>query len=330
MSKIFLEKENDVNVILSKDFIFNHMPYADGEFVKVYIYLKYLMQLPQTLFDIDRVARDLNLLESDVLKAIQFWNERKILKLEKDNEENIIISFNQENVKSEHKSPYIPPVYSTEDISHFYETDEKFKFLIDFAQKSYCKTFNKFDVDILLEIYDWLKLPVEVICILIKYLTVTKNNRNMKYLEQIAISWKELNIDTVEKAEEYINSQEDKTKIKRLVLQNLGVYNRAPTKIEDEIMNTWINDWKFSPDVILYACNFTKNVNNPTVNYVNGILKKWYEQGLKDIESIQQHEQEQKKDKDRKKQKTKAEPEQRDASTYAQLEELFKKVVRNK
>lgn len=333
MLKLFIQPKNQSYIVLSYDFIKNHMPFSDGEFVKVYIYLKFLFQNKVDYIDISKIASELNLLESDVIKALEFWAERKLIRISKDKDGNIIIDFEDE--KFELEKPHAtstPPMYSTDDLSRFFETDEKFRGLIEFAQKAYCRTFNKNDIDIFLEIYDWLKLPIEVIYMLINYVTINKNNKNLKYLEQVAIKWKELNIDSIEKAEEYIRSQEDTSKIKRLVLQNLGIYNRAPTKVEDEIMNVWIKDWKMPEEVIMYACSLIKNINNPTVNYINGIIKRWYEAGLKDLESIKKLEQENRekreKEKSKKANSKKGLVEERDPSTYTALEELFKKAMR--
>lgn len=55
-------------------------------------------------------------------------------------------------------------------------------------------------------------------------------------------------------------------------------------------MNVWINDWKVLEDVIMYVLSFVKNVNNFIVSYVNGIIKRWYEVGLKDLELIKKFE----------------------------------------
>ncbi|ADQ05269.1 primosome, DnaD subunit [Caldicellulosiruptor owensensis OL] len=332
MGKLFLAPKQQNFVLIGYDFIKNHMPFSDGEFVKVYIYLKYLFQNKIEAIEIDRISKELNLLESDVVKALEFWAQRNLIRLSKDADGNFSIEFLDEMFSSEKvENMPTPPVYTTEDLSRFFETDEKFRNLLEFAQQHYCRTFNKSDIDVLLEIYDWLKLPIEVIYLLIRYVTTIKNNKNIKFLEQMAIKWKELNIDSIEKAEEYIRSQEDTSRIKRLVLQYLGIYNRAPTKVEDEIMNVWINDWKVPEDVIMYALSLVKNVNNPTVSYVNGIIKRWYEAGLKDLESIKKFELEnaQKKEKSKKQSSNKKSlREERDPSTYTALEELYKKALR--
>ncbi|WAM34436.1 DnaD domain protein [Caldicellulosiruptor morganii] len=329
--KLFFQQKVQNFVVITHDFIKNHMPFSDGEFVKVYIYLKFLLQNKVDFIEVNKIAQDLNLLESDVIKAIEFWAERKLIKISKDTDGNITVDFFDEKLDFETaETKPTPPVYTTDDLSRFFETDEKFRNLLEFAQKQYCRTFNKNDIDVLLEIYDWLKLPIEVIYLLINYVTINKNNKNLKYLEQIAIKWKELNIDSIEKAEEYIRLQESTGRIKRLVLQNLGIYNRAPTKVEDEIMNVWINDWKMPEEVIMYALSLIKNVNNPTVNYVNGIIKRWYEAGLRDLESIKKFELEnaQKREKNKKTASKKVTHEERDPSTYTALEELYKKALR--
>lgn len=93
MLKVFIQQRVQNFVVITYDFIKNHMPFSDGEFVKVYIYLKFLLQNKVETIEINKIAQDLNLLESDVIKALEFWSERRLIKLTKDADGNITIDF---------------------------------------------------------------------------------------------------------------------------------------------------------------------------------------------------------------------------------------------
>jgi len=93
MGKLFILPKQQNFVLIGYDFIKNHMPFSDGEFVKVYIYLKYLFQNKIEAVEIDRISKELNLLESDVVKALEFWAQRNLIRLSKDVDGNFSIEF---------------------------------------------------------------------------------------------------------------------------------------------------------------------------------------------------------------------------------------------
>ena len=67
--------------ILSNIFIDRFMPKANGEFVKVYIYLLRMLGRPEEAFGLSQMADSLFCTEGDILRALKYWEGEKILSL---------------------------------------------------------------------------------------------------------------------------------------------------------------------------------------------------------------------------------------------------------
>lgn len=79
MSLISLQNSSELEVtILSNRFIDNFMPRANGEFVKVYIYL---LRAVSSSFSLEHMADRLFCTERDIFRALKYWEGEKILSL---------------------------------------------------------------------------------------------------------------------------------------------------------------------------------------------------------------------------------------------------------
>ena len=67
--------------ILSNIFIDRFMPKANGEFVKVYIYLLRMLGRPEEAFGLSQMADSLFCTEGDILRALKYWESEKLITL---------------------------------------------------------------------------------------------------------------------------------------------------------------------------------------------------------------------------------------------------------
>lgn len=82
MSLISLQNSSELEVtILSNRFIDNFMPRANGEFVKVYIYLLRAVSFSPSSFSLEHMADRLFCTERDIFRALKYWEGEKILSL---------------------------------------------------------------------------------------------------------------------------------------------------------------------------------------------------------------------------------------------------------
>ena len=80
MGTITLSSEDSgSNSILSNTFIDYYMPEANGDFVKVYLYLLRLQQGSHTACSISKIADHLQCTDNDVERAIKYWIGKDLL-----------------------------------------------------------------------------------------------------------------------------------------------------------------------------------------------------------------------------------------------------------
>ena len=75
-------KNNSINFTpVSNVFIEKYMPKARGEFIKVYLLMLKYNNSGEMGASSSILASSLNLLESDILNALNYWNDEGVLKL---------------------------------------------------------------------------------------------------------------------------------------------------------------------------------------------------------------------------------------------------------
>ena len=142
------------------------------------------------------------------------------------------------------------------------------------------------EIDTITYFYETLNMSADLIEYLIEY-CVENNHKSIHYIKKVALSWHEQNITTVAQAK--ANSVQY-NKNCYLVLNAFGIKGRAPAASEIEFIKRWNEEYCFSSDIILEACNRTMNaIHKPDFNYTESILKRWSDKGvhsLKDISAL--------------------------------------------
>lgn len=90
MPKITIHNDSDSSVTsVSNIFIDEYMSRANGEFVKIYLYLLRLMNAPDTAVSLSSIADKFEHTEKDVKRALCYWERMRLLRLEYDEEQNL-------------------------------------------------------------------------------------------------------------------------------------------------------------------------------------------------------------------------------------------------
>ena len=62
---------------------------------------------------------------------------------------------------------------------------------------------------------------------------------------------------------------------------------RAPAEPEMAYISRWNDEYGFSPELIVEACNRTMNtIHQPSFDYTESILKSWMDKGVRDIADV--------------------------------------------
>ena len=85
MKTLTLKNKFQTNAtLLPNDFIDNYMVDANGEFVKVYLFLLRHLDDPCSSLTLTMIADCLNNTEADVLRAFRYWEKKGLLRTERD------------------------------------------------------------------------------------------------------------------------------------------------------------------------------------------------------------------------------------------------------
>lgn len=269
-------------VPIPRDFIEHIMPSANAAYVMVYLYVMFLASTNKTA-KTDEIAKKLGLIESDVINAIKYWNDKGIFSGTGDT---IIIkkSVDEEISPETAKKPI-------EEISNIMTSDSALADLCAIAQEILGKTLANNDLETLYWFYDQLGFSPEVITMLLEY-CVSMNKRNMKYIEKVAITWHENNITTMDEAQAYITGSVKNDEFISSLRNLFGINDRNLSKTENLYLKSWRDELKMSADMVGLAYEYciiaTGKLSFP---YINTILKRWAEQGIKTIpEAEKDHE----------------------------------------
>lgn len=321
MNKLTLSTQSaNRSTELSNEFIDNYMPLANGEFVKVYIYLLRCVSDNQTTISVSALADFFNQTEADIMRALKYWDKAGAIQLIFDNDgggndsglvgitfcnlssaqcngdrpvDYSVISTMQSaamdysDVSDAQIAPVnvVPMTVKTYSPSQVRELSEKDDFnMLLYAVSAYLgKPLNSSDMSSIAYFYDTLHFPADLIDYLVEY-CVGRDKKSMRYIEKVALAWAELGISTVAEAKAEVASHNETT---CSVLNAFGITNRSAGRSERDLINKWTDVYCFSNDIIIEACNRTlKATHQPSFEYADSILSRWQEANVRTTDDI--------------------------------------------
>ena len=174
-----------------------------------------------------------------------------------------------------------PPAYTAQEIARAAEGDGKLRMILELTQQSLGKLLSFAETQKLFSFYDWLGLPPDVVVMLVEYCSV-HGHKNMRYIEKVAVDWAEKGIDSMEKAEEYIQRFEQRDAAETKIRSLMGIGSRALTAREKEYICHWVDELKYGLDMIRLAYERGVNaIGKASFSYINSILESWKAKGYK-------------------------------------------------
>lgn len=184
--------------------------------------------------------------------------------------------------------PEQAPDYTAADIAaELKDPGSQFPILLQEIERMFGKHLTNPQVSVLLELYDHVGLPAEVLLMMVNWLCERSQkkygvarNPSMTVVKRTGYRWKEQGYDTLEAAEEYIKGVSLRESREGAVLAALGIYGRQPVASERQFIQQWLA-WGFPPETIAIAYDITMtSIGKMNWHYCNGILKRWKEKNL--------------------------------------------------
>lgn len=315
MAKITLHKDNGNSTTnVPNRFIDEYMTSANGEFVKIYLYLLRCMNSPDCSFSISKTADKFEHTEKDVKRALKYWEKMNLLRLEYDADKNISsiyftdaasasdsveATIDNEPVSAVHTETLtepqetapqptanVPkrsiPQYSANELEQFLVKEDIQELL--FVTESYLgHPLTQSDVQLLLFWYDELHFSADVIIFLIEH-AISKGHKSLRYMNSIALGWSDANVKTVQDARNNVSSY---NKIHYAVAKAFGIQNRNLVSIEMDFVNKWTQELGYGIDIISEACKRTiLATHQPNFEYADKILTSWHDQKVCQLNDI--------------------------------------------
>ena len=227
--------------LVANEFLDSYMPKANGEYVKVYLYL---LRNRVGGIDISTIAENLALTEGDVRRALKYWEEQGILTrgvpaakkeaqgegsgrasarekevvLEKAAEREKEAAREKAMVKEKEAARQIQSeeekaLLDREELRRSYQRasgaakldalaqDAEFAQLLFVVQKYMSKILSEREEQVFAYLYDGLKMPCDVLEYLVEYCVQTGHS-SMRYIETVGLDWATAGIRDAEAAKQ--------------------------------------------------------------------------------------------------------------------------------
>lgn len=245
-------------------FINNYLPYADSNFVKVYLYGLYKCQDSNSRDNtIENFANELNLSQEDIEKAFEYWQEQGLVQILN------VIPF---------EVRYLP-------ISDVLNNTKKYN------AKKY-ESFNAQAQEILCgrmitpneyrEYYDIIErfhVEKEALLMIINYcVNIKGDNVGYAYITTIAKDWANQKITTAKQVEERLIEFENLRTGMEYLLKLMGS-KRLPNIEERTLYQKWVQEG-FDDEVLTYVAKKMKSKNKPSFQAMDILLDKYFAQKL--------------------------------------------------
>lgn len=323
---VLSNRSQNHTTLVDNDFIDCHMVKANGEFVKVYLFLLRHLNAPSAVLTVSAIADSLDNTEKDILRALNYWEKEGLLSLQYDESDHSLCGIEFCPVPScrEERPSGMTPAYE----------DPEASFRVDRVETSFCtpsrddcndmKASNTTPVSdargavpTSIKAFRDRKEFQQLLFVTEQYigrpLTRTDIDTISYFFDQLHFS-----ADLIEYLIEYCveNQHTSMHYIKKValawadanvttvdearatssiynkncytVLNAFGIRGRGPAASEIAYIKKWTEQYGFTLDIIKEACDRTmSSIHQPSFDYTDKILSKWLTQHVRVFSDIE-------------------------------------------
>lgn len=300
------------NTVISNAFIEHFMLDANGSYVKVYLYLSKCIQSGGIDISIPFLADKTDSTERDIIRALQHWEKKGLIKISLDNVTEQVSSIQMlnpddvyqaaksasyiddtaEDIASTSQIPFSSKEKKSDSVNSVSVSAEQrkelaanqdFQFALQAIQSFLERPFKSNEIELISYLYGTLHFSSELLIHLYDYcISLGKSNSN--YIQAVALSWHEQGVKSPEDAKKVTtNYNTAYTAISKAF--GLG---RPLAIIEKQFVERWQKEWMIDLSVIIEACNRTMlKIQKADFKYTEGILDNWHKSGIKTLLDVE-------------------------------------------
>lgn len=300
------------NTVISNAFIEHFMLDANGSYVKVYLYLSKCIQSGGIDISIPFLADKTDSTERDIIRALQHWEKKGLIKITLDNVTEQISSIQMlnpddvyqaaksasyiddtaEDIASTSQIPFSSKEKKSDPVNSVSVSAEQrkelaanqdFQFALQAIQSFLERPFKSNEIELISYLYGTLHFSSELLIHLYDYcISLGKSNSN--YIQAVALSWHEQGVKSPEDAKKVTT---DYNTAYTAISKAFGL-GRPLAIIEKQFVERWQKEWMIDLSVIIEACNRTMlKIQKADFKYTEGILDNWHKSGIKTLLDVE-------------------------------------------
>ena len=300
------------NTVISNAFIEHFMLDANGSYVKVYLYLSKCIQSGGIDISIPFLADKTDSTERDIIRALQHWEKKGLIKITLDNVTEQISSIQMlnpddvyqaaksasyiddtaEDIASTSQIPFSSKEKQSDSVNSVSVSAEQrkelaanqdFQFALQAIQSFLERPFKSNEIELISYLYGTLHFSSELLIHLYDYcISLGKSNSN--YIQAVALSWHEQGVKSPEDAKKVTT---DYNTAYTAISKAFGL-GRPLAIIEKQFVERWQKEWMIDLSVIIEACNRTMlKIQKADFKYTEGILDNWHKSGIKTLLDVE-------------------------------------------
>lgn len=300
------------NTVISNAFIEHFMLDANGSYVKIYLYLSKCIQSGGIDISIPFLADKTDSTERDIIRALQHWEKKGLIKITLDNVTEQISSIQMlnpddvyqaaksasyiddtaEDIASTSQIPFSSKEKKSDSVNSVSVSAEQrkelaanqdFQFALQAIQSFLERPFKSNEIELISYLYGTLHFSSELLIHLYDYcISLGKSNSN--YIQAVALSWHEQGVKSPEDAKKVTT---DYNTAYTAISKAFGL-GRPLAIIEKQFVERWQKEWMIDLSVIIEACNRTMlKIQKADFKYTEGILDNWHKSGIKTLLDVE-------------------------------------------
>ncbi len=262
-SKTFLYSDTPISDI----FISEYLPEMTGIQVKIYLYCLFLSKNKKNISEM-QFAKTFGLPEEKIAGIFKELIEKGLFQKK-----------GKGFVLTDLKDKEINKLYKPRTTPNAMELDIK-KSIVSSINKGFFQGIMPIswyqNIEMWFNLY---KFEDEVMFMLFNYC----NERGLlkfSYVNAVAKNWAEAGIKNEAELDDYFMKYKKTKEISTKIAKKLNRSSRF-TEYEERYIKKWVNDYRYSMDIIDLALRKTVRISNPNLEYVHKVLTGWYKSGYR-------------------------------------------------
>lgn len=248
--------------VLRADVVDTLLTCHDGDSALVYLYLVRKGQA----FDEREALRDLRLPRDRYDRAVHTLTNLRLVRTP--------------NEQPAQERASAPPRYTLSEMRTCRDNDHRFASVCQTAEIVLGRTLTESQLRTLMNAYDYLGLPADVLIDLLTYLHRSKGIVSRHDIEEQAYLWADMGIFTAEAAADFLAQREREKPLMDTMLRALDMAGRDPAPDEYRYLSRFIRRGFDAEAVKIAKERMYDRLGKFSWKYLNGILENWHQKGL--------------------------------------------------